>query len=92
MRRIAYTLGILLCAVSIATTAATIGTPIRAAAEGNREHPPLLAATGVGAPAGQSPLPVTIAIDRLDPGRPVPARFLGLSFEAAALGQLAQYA
>jgi hypothetical protein len=36
--------------------------------------------------------PVTVAIDRFDPGLPVPERFLGLSFEAAALGQLGQYA
>jgi hypothetical protein len=35
---------------------------------------------------------VSVAIDQLDPGRPVPQRFLGLSFEAAALGQLARYA
>ncbi|HEY5194375.1 MAG TPA: glycosyl hydrolase family 79 C-terminal domain-containing protein [Solirubrobacteraceae bacterium] len=42
--------------------------------------------------AGQSALPVTVAIDPLDPGAPVPQRFLGLSFEAAALGQLSQYA
>jgi hypothetical protein len=34
---------------------------------------------------------VTVTIDRLDPGPPVPERFLGLSFEAAALGQIAQY-
>jgi hypothetical protein len=33
-----------------------------------------------------------VTIAPLDPGRPVPQRFLGLSFEAAALGQLAQYA
>jgi hypothetical protein len=42
--------------------------------------------------AGQPALPVTVAIDRFDPGRPVPEQFLGLSFEAAALGQLSQYA
>jgi hypothetical protein len=41
---------------------------------------------------GQPALPVTVAIDTLDPGRPVPKRFLGLSFEAVALGQLGQYA
>lgn len=39
---------------------------------------------------GQSPTAVTIAIDPLAPGRPVPQRFLGLSFEVAALGQLGQ--
>ena len=45
-----------------------------------------------GDTARQSTLPVTVAIDPFDPGRPVPPQFLGLSFEAAALGQLAQYA
>lgn len=43
-------------------------------------------------PNGQPPLPVTVTIDPLHPGPPVPQRFLGLSFEAAALGRLAQYA
>ncbi len=43
-------------------------------------------------PTGQPPLPVTVTIDPFDPGPPVPARFLGLSFEAATLGRLAQYA
>jgi hypothetical protein len=40
-----------------------------------------------------SPLspPITVTIDRLDPGKPIPARFLGLSFEAAALPEIAQY-
>lgn len=47
-------------------------------------------APGAAAPPGGTP--VVVAIDRLDPGRPVPPRFLGLSFEAAALGRLAQYA
>lgn len=42
--------------------------------------------------AAQAPLPVTVTIDRLDPGPPVPAGFLGLSFEAAALDQIGQYA
>ena len=41
---------------------------------------------------GQPAIPVSVAIDRLDPGRPVPPRFLGLSFEAAAIGQLSQLA
>ena len=42
--------------------------------------------------ATQPTLPVRVAIDPLDPGRSVSQRFLGLSFEAAALGQLSQYA
>jgi hypothetical protein len=40
----------------------------------------------------QPPLPVTVAINRLAPGPTVPTEFLGLSFEAAALDQIAQYA
>lgn len=40
----------------------------------------------------QAPLPITVTIDRLAPGPPVPREFLGLSFEAAALEQIAQYA
>jgi hypothetical protein len=43
------------------------------------------------ASARQSALPIAVTVDRFDPGRPVPGRFLGLSFEAAALAQLAQY-
>jgi hypothetical protein len=55
--------------------------------DASRSHPLLLAAAGPGQPL----LPVSVTIDPFDPGRPVPERFLGLSFEAAALGQLAQY-
>ncbi len=36
-------------------------------------------------------LPVTVAINPLAPGPAVPQRFLGLSFEAAALTQLSRY-
>jgi hypothetical protein len=42
--------------------------------------------------AAQSPLPVAASINRLAPGPPVPREFLGLSFEAAALDQISQYA
>jgi hypothetical protein len=57
----------------------------------------LLAAGAAGPAAGQpaaSPVPVQVplSIDAAHPGAPVPARFLGLSFEAAALGRLAGYA
>jgi hypothetical protein len=52
--------------------------------------PRALAAAAHTATAGA--VPVSVAIDPLDPGRPVPQRFLGLSFEAAALPQLSQYA
>jgi hypothetical protein len=45
-----------------------------------------------GALAAQSAPAATVAFSPLDPGRPVAQRFLGLSFELAALGQLAQYA
>ena len=44
--------------------------------------------TPLQAPA-QAATPVNIAIEAQAPGRPVPKRFFGLSFEAAALGQLA---
>ncbi len=37
-------------------------------------------------------LPVTLTIDPFAPGAAVPARFLGLSFEMAALDQLSRYA
>jgi hypothetical protein len=52
---------------------------------------PALIADEVDAPAVGSPLPVAVTIDPSAPGAPVPRRFLGLSFEAAALGQLSQY-
>lgn len=41
---------------------------------------------------GEPQPPVGVSIERFAPGRPVAQRFLGLSFEAAALGQLAEYA
>ena len=63
-----------------------------------RKHPlsiaismALLAAAAEGGAPAQTPLPVTVTIDPFAPGLPVPRRFLGLSFEVAALGQLAQY-
>lgn len=40
----------------------------------------------------QPALPVVATVNRLAPGPPVPAEFLGLSFEAAALDQISQYA
>jgi len=55
-----------------------------------------LAAAETGAPtpvpAQPTGLPVTVTVDSSAPGPPVPRRFLGLSFEAVALGQLTQYA
>jgi hypothetical protein len=50
--------------------------------EGTTGQPPT-------APAGT---PVTVSIDPFAAGPPVPQRFLGLSFEAAALPQIADYA
>jgi hypothetical protein len=41
--------------------------------------------------AGAQAVPVGLSINQLEPGRPVPGRFLGLSFEAAALAQLGRY-
>jgi len=46
----------------------------------------------VATAAAQPPLPVAVTINRLAPGPLVPREFLGLSFEAAALDQIAQYA
>jgi len=46
------------------------------------------AAKPAQAPA-QAPTPVNVTIESQAPGRPIPKRFLGLSFEAAALTQLA---
>lgn len=68
---------IALCAQAGEAHAAVSRTPSR---------PPPEAIAGE-APAGT--LPVTIAIDREAPGHTVPERFLGLSFEAAAIKQLA---
>ncbi len=49
--------------------------------------PPLPKAATSEAPAGS--LPVTVTLDREAPGHPIPERFLGLSFEAAAINKLA---
>lgn len=53
-----------------------------------RSEPP----SAPGQPNPSPALPVKLTIDSVAPGRPVPARFLGLSFEAAALAQLGGYA
>ena len=49
------------------------------------EAPPPAAPAPAATPA---PLPVEVTLSTAGPGRPVPARFLGLSFEAQALDQL----
>ena len=41
--------------------------------------------------ASSTPVEVTVAVDTSRPGRPVPRRFLGLSFEVGALAQIARY-
>jgi hypothetical protein len=64
---------------------------IKADAETSRSRFPSPTAARADGAAEQSELPVTVTIDPFDPGQPVPQRFLGLSFEAAALAQLAQY-
>jgi hypothetical protein len=64
----------------------------KASAETTTRSPPKPPAAHAAEAPGQQAQPVTIAIDRLDPGRPVAKRFLGLSFEAAAMSQLASYA
>jgi hypothetical protein len=63
-----------------------------ASAEAFSSPPHLLSGTAAGPTPAQPPPPITVTIDRFDPGRPVPPRFLGLSFEAAALTQISQYA
>jgi hypothetical protein len=78
-----------LCTPAIAANAKVEATHRQAA------QPPIAGATTKPAQSPQSPqspLPVTIAINPFDPGKPVPERFLGLSFEAAALRRLAGYA
>ena len=78
------TAGLMLALCAPATEAHAGASPSR---------PPLPPAARAGEAAGGQPaLPVTVAIDPFDPGRPVPRRFLGLSFEAAALDRLARYA
>jgi hypothetical protein len=78
---ITASLALALCSLAIGT-----------AAEASRSQSRLPPAARASDAAGQSPLSVAVAIDPFDPGKPVPQRFLGLSFEAAALDQLAQYA
>jgi hypothetical protein len=65
---------------------------VEADAKASRLSSRSIPAARAGEAAEQPALPVTVTIDPLDPGRPVPQRFLGLSFEAAALSQLAYYA
>jgi hypothetical protein len=90
---------LVLSIVSVATgLSLALCTPIAKAAadtskSAEKSHPrPSAPAARANAAAAQPPLPIAVTIDRLDPGPPVPREFLGLSFEAAALDQIAQYA
>jgi hypothetical protein len=74
--------GMLLVLCAFASTAGANPGPVSS---------PVLAAAETGAPAGASAPTVTVTVNPFAPGRPVPKQFLGLSFEAAALGQLSQY-
>jgi hypothetical protein len=84
---------VLMLALSPATVKANALSrpPIRAGAHTTQATGPAAAPPGPTAtPTGPVAVPVTVAVDPIGPGRPVPQRFLGLSFEMAALGQLGQ--
>jgi hypothetical protein len=56
---------------------------------------PVAAAPATAAPAPTAkrrPIPVSVSFDRASPGAPIPHDFLGLSFEATSLSQIAGYA
>jgi hypothetical protein len=79
--------------LAVTALALVLSTPAVAAGVGaSQSQPHSSARAHASETTAQPAVPVTIAIDPLDPGRPVPQGFLGLSFEAAALGQLGQYA
>jgi hypothetical protein len=71
----------------IVSTAAGLLLTLCAPAVGAYAKPPRHPPT-----ARQSTLPVIVTIDPFAPGTQVPQRFLGLSFEMAALDQLSRYA
>jgi hypothetical protein len=79
----------MLIATAVGLTLASC-TPVLGAQTSRPPSVQLAAAAEGGAPA-QPPLPVTVTIDPFAPGPPVPKRFLGLSFELAALSQLSRY-
>jgi hypothetical protein len=56
---------------------------------GEDSDPARVSASGPSMPAGA--VPVSVSVDVRSRGRPVPARFLGLSFEASSLPQIATY-
>jgi hypothetical protein len=52
---------------------------------------PVSASSPTPLPPVPAAVPVAVRIDARHPGRPVPPRFLGLSFEASSLPQIARY-
>lgn len=82
--------GLLLITIALASAILVACVPAIASTAGASDSPHRT--YNPAAVAAQSALPVTVAFNPLDPGRPVAPRFLGLSFEMAALGQLVQYA
>jgi hypothetical protein len=96
MARITLTLGALVCAVSVAAASGAANSAASGAAPAAEQSPPATQSPPSPSPSTPTqtpatPPPVAIKIDPFDPGLPVPERFLGLSFEAAALGQISQY-
>jgi hypothetical protein len=87
----AVSLALALCAPAFAVAGTVSQSPAplaRAAQEGATP-------AGEGGAAAQplpAQVPVSVTIDPFDPGAPVPERFLGLSFEAAAFDQISNYA
>ena len=80
--------------IPLAASSALLALSIPVSEAGARTSPSPsrpLAAAGEGSAPAQPPLPVSVTVDPFAPGPPVPKRFLGLSFEMAALAQLAQY-
>jgi hypothetical protein len=77
-------------ALAAAASACALASP--AAAQPAPLAHPAAAATQLTAPTSQPEPPVTVTVDPNAPGSAVPQRFLGLSFEAAALRRIAQYA
>ena len=77
-------LGLLASSIAAGTLLALCASASAAGGHASAVRSSALAAAEVGAPAPGSGLPVTVTIDPSAPGPPVPRRFLGLSFEAAA--------
>ena len=65
--------------------------PARPAGASPRGHGATVPPTDPPAPARVTPAPVTVTLDLAHPGPPVPARFVGLSFEASTLSHFARF-